>query len=305
MRRKNCRLLPHIKEPIHGLKTSSAQVLPWAIMTFNVMGVWPKANGSRVNVAVIDTGCDFNHDDIKDNLISGQNIINPNKDPIDGNGHGTHVAGTIAAINNSLGVVGVSPETKIMPIKALNDDGSGSNDHVAEAIIWACDNGADIITMSLGSDYPSVRIERALLHAESKGVIIFCAAGNSGIKHDVNYPARYSYTISVGAIDRRLNICKFSCTGDTLDFLAPGEDIISTTPGNSYSLMSGTSMATPFAVGCAALYLSYTRKTKGLSHKLSRGDYIEHFTKTARPLANPEYRGIKRYEGNGIIVPSI
>jgi len=305
MKRKHCRLLPHIKEPIYGLKTSSAQVLPWAMMTFNVMGMWPKTNGSRVNVAVIDTGCDLNHDDIKDNLIPGQNIINPNKDPIDGNGHGTHVAGTIAAINNSLGVVGVSPETKIMPVKALNDDGSGSNDHVAEAIIWACDNGADILTMSLGSDYPSIRIERALIYAQSKGVVIFCAAGNSGIKHDVNYPARYSYTISIGAIDRRLNICKFSCTGDTLDFLAPGEDIISTTPGNSYSSMSGTSMATPFAVGCASLYLSYIRKTKGSSYKLSREDYIDHFAKTAKPLADKEYSGIRRYEGNGIIVPSI
>lgn len=304
-KRKECRLLPHIKEPIHGLKTDAMQMLPWAITTFNVPSVWHKTTGEKVVVGVIDTGCDLDHDDIKDNLTQGKNIIYPNKDPIDGNGHGTHVAGTIAAINNSLGVVGVSPNTKIMPVKALNDNGSGTNDHVADAIVWACDNGADILTMSLGSDYPSVQIERALLHAESKGVIIFCAAGNSGIRHDVNFPAKYTYTISVGAIDRRLNICKFSCTGDTLDFLAPGEDIISTTPNNSYSLMSGTSMATPFAVGCAALLLSYHRQTKGSHFKLSRDDYMNHFAKTAKSLANPEYRGIRRYEGNGIIVPSI
>lgn len=304
MNRKDCRLLPHIKEPIYGMKTNAAQILPWAISQFNIPVLWNRTSGKDVIVAVIDTGCDYNHDDIKNNIIQGINIVENNNDPIDRNGHGTHVAGTIAAVNNSLGVVGVSPNTKIMPVKALGDNGSGSNDAVARAIEWACDNGADIITMSLGSDYPSVRIERALDYAVSKGVVIFCAAGNSGIKNDINFPARYPETVSISAVDRGLNICSFSCTGDSLDFLAPGQDIISTTPNNSYSLMSGTSMAAPFAAGCAALYLSYLRiNNKEL--RISKEKYIEHFAKKAIPLENPEYRGMKRYQGNGIIVPYV
>ncbi|NDB85288.1 MAG: hypothetical protein EB127_21690, partial [Alphaproteobacteria bacterium] len=192
--------------------------------------------------------------------VEGYNFIEPGKDPIDRNGHGTHVAGTICAINNSQGVVGVSPSTKVMPIKALDDSGMGSNNNIGSAIIWAVDNGADIITMSLGSDYPSVTIERALAYAVSKNVVVFCAAGNSGLKHDIKYPAKYSETISIGAVDKTLNICEFSCSGDSLDFVAPGEDILSTTPGNNYAIMTGTSMAAPFAVGCASLWLSFCRK---------------------------------------------
>ena len=302
--RKECRLLPHIKEPIYGLSASAGQIFPWSISLFDVPTCWSKTNGVGVTVAVIDTGCDINHDDIKDNLVDGYNIIQPNTDPIDVNGHGTHVAGTIAAINNNRGIVGVAPSVKIMPIKALDDSGMGSNNNVGSAIVWAADHGADIITMSLGSAYPSLAIERALLYATSKGVIIFCAAGNSGLKHEINFPAKYDETISIGAIDRSLDICQFSCTGDSLDFLAPGADIISAAPGNSYAVMSGTSMSTPFAVGCAALWLSLLRKKDPLA-KPQQKEYIDHFKKNTMPLNNAKYSGLRRYEGNGIIRPTM
>lgn len=304
--RKECKLLPHIKEPIYGLSSAAGQILPWSISSFDVPTFWSYANGLGVTVAVIDTGCDINHDDIKDNLITGYNVLQPNKDPIDANGHGTHVAGTIAAINNNKGIVGVAPSVKIMPIKALDDSGMGSNNNVASAIVWAVDNGADIITMSLGSAYPSLAIERALLHATNKGVIVFCAAGNNGLKHEINFPAKYDETISIGAIDRNLDICQFSCTGDSLDFLAPGQDIISAAPGNGYAVMSGTSMSTPFAVGCAALWLSLLReKEKDRLLKPKQKEYIDHFKKNTMPLNNTKYRGLRRYEGNGIIRPTM
>lgn len=304
-KRKECRLLPHIKQPIYGLSGASAQILPWAIVSFDVSKYWKYSEGDNVTVAVIDTGCDLNHEDIKDNLVNGYNFIETNKDPIDGNGHGTHVAGTIAAINNGKGVVGVAPKAKIMPIKALDDSGMGSNNNVGSAIMWAIENGADIITMSLGSDHPSLDIERALILAEERNVIVFCAAGNSGIKHDINFPARYDETISIGAINKKLDICEFSCSGDSLDFLAPGQDIISSTPGNTYSLMTGTSMATPFAVGCAALWLSYERAKRGKEFKFTKNEYIEHFKTNALKLKDIKYSGIKRYEGNGIIQPKL
>jgi subtilisin family serine protease len=301
--KRECKLLPHIVEPIYGLKSSSVQMLTWQITEFSIQSVWDKTDGSNVVVAVIDTGCDLNHEDIKDNILQGYNVLDPKKDPNDGNGHGTHVAGTIAALNNNKGVVGVSPKTKVLPIKALDDSGMGSNNNVGAAIVWAVDNGADIITMSLGSDYPSIPIERALIYAESKNVAVFCAAGNSGINHDVNFPARYEQSVSVGAINRNLDLCEFSCTGDSLDFLAPGQDIVSSVPGNNYASMSGTSMATPFAVGCASLYLSYIRKKSGSHIKLPSSKYIEYFKNHTRKLKNTEYGGLRRYEGYGIIQP--
>lgn len=303
-KRKECRLLPHIKQPVYGLYGAAGQILPWSISVFNIPKYWHKSDGAGVTVAVIDTGCDLDHEDIKNNIIEGYNFIESGKDPIDRNGHGTHVAGTIAAINNQRGVVGVSPGVKIMPIKALDDSGMGSNNNVGSAIMWAVDNGADIITMSLGSEYPSLAIERALLYAVQHNVIVFCAAGNSGIKHDINFPAKYKETISVGAVDRNLDICEFSCTGDDLDFLAPGQDILSASPGNNYAIMSGTSMAAPFAVGCASLWLSFVRKNVDAKASPKQQDYIEHFKHHTIPLKDPKYQGLKRYEGYGVIKPS-
>lgn len=306
MRRRECKLLPHIKQPIYGFDPRSAQILPWAITDFNVSKTWSKCSGEEVIVAVIDTGCDSDHIDIKDNIINGFNIISQSHNFMDGNGHGTHVAGTIAAINNSLGIVGIAPKTKIMPIKALADNGSGSNNDVASAIDYAVDNGADIITMSLGSDSPSVRIEKSLIKAQEKLVAVFCAAGNSGMRHEINFPARYEQTICIGAINRELMLCEFSCSGDSLDFLAPGADIISCAPGNNYATMTGTSMATPFAVGCMALFLSYLRKDNNdINLRISQKDIIEHFKKHTRKLKDLEHTGVRRYEGYGIITPEI
>jgi subtilisin family serine protease len=303
-KKRDCKLLPHISQPIHGLRSNSFQLYPWAIKILEVENAWKYSYGNNVIVAVIDTGCDKYHEDISANLIDGYNFVENNKDTSDHNGHGTHVAGTIAALNNMLGVVGVSPQTKIMPIKALDDSGMGSNEWVANAIIYAADNGADILTMSLGSEYPSIKLHKAIKYAIKKNVAIFCAAGNSGIYKDINYPAKYPETMSIGAIDRNLDICEFSCSGDMLDFLAPGQDIVSCAPNNSYTSMSGTSMATPFAVGCASLFLSYRRKVSGNPQlRLSKEEYIEHFKKFSLKLKNKKYNGIKKYEANGIIVP--
>jgi len=304
MRRRECSLLPHIKEKVYGLTTRSLQFFPWPVTKFNVQSAWRYSEGEEVTVAVIDTGCDIDHEDLKDNLIDGYNAIDGTKDVNDINGHGSHVAGTIAAINNGIGMIGTAPKTKIMPIKALGDDGSGNNLTIANAVKWAVDNGADLITMSLGSPYASRHLEKALDYAERNSVVVFCAAGNSGNNVDIMYPAKFLTTISIGAIDHNLKICNFSCCGDGLDFLSPGEDILSTTPENTYSKMSGTSMATPFAVGCASLLLSLKRKDNK-SLILSREEYIEEFSKVAIKLKDPKHRGDKRYEGNGILTPVV
>lgn len=291
-------LLPHIRENLYGFRANSMQMIPWAIKTFNVEKAWNKSTGKDVIVAVIDTGCDLQHTDLKDNLLPGYNFIDNSNNPQDDNGHGSHVAGTIAAINNSLGVVGISPNTKILPVKSLNHQGTGSSSSVANGIKWAVDHGAGILTMSLGSPDPSRQIEQAIDYAIQHNVAIFCAAGNSGNTTDIQYPAKFAETISIGAIDRNLNVCEFSCCGDTLDFVAPGADIISCMPNNSYGMMTGTSMAAPFAVGCAALYASIHRHKK-----LKKNDYVDHFRSNTVQLKG-KHSGDKRYQGHGIIQPT-
>lgn len=298
-------LLPYIREDVYGLNPSDAQIFGWEIKKFNIENQWKLSMGEGVKVAVIDTGCDLYHDDIKNNLLQGKNFVEINKDPIDKNGHGTHVAGTIAAKNNNIGMVGIAPETKIVPVKALGDNGSGSLENIIKAIEWSADYGVDFITMSLGSPTPAKPLENAINYAAKKGVIIFCAAGNNGTDSDIMYPAKYNHTISIGAIDSNLNRTNFTCSGETLDFLAPGHNIFSCVPGNTYAMMSGTSMSNPFAVGCASLLLSYSRNigsSIGISLK-NTDDYISVFKQKSKSLKDPRFAGQKKYEGYGIMYP--
>lgn len=296
-KKDKCKLLPHKKENLYGLSVNAGQFLSWPIKLFNIERAWDFSQGDGVVIGVIDTGCDLNHEDLKHSFVDGYNFVEKNNNPQDRNGHGTHVAGTIAASNNGLGMVGVAPNAKIMPLKALSDNGYGSNIDVANAVVWATDKGAKILTMSLGSEFPFGPLEKAINYATSKGVIVFCASGNSGIDSDIQYPAKYDNAISIGAIDKNLNVCSFSCSGDSLEFLAPGDDIVSATPNNTYSTMSGTSMATPFAVGCAALLVSK------LKSSLDRDSCVDILKKGTRRLTQPEFAGNKKYEGYGIIQP--
>jgi subtilisin family serine protease len=296
-------LLPYISTDLYGFNSDQPQAYGWELYKFNIPSLWIKSEGEGVTVAVIDSGCDLDHPDLVDSLLEdGKNFVNPNKKPDDDCGHGSHVASTIAAVNNGIGMVGLAPKTKILPIKALDGSGSGSISNIINAIIWAADYGSvDFITMSLGSPNGLPELESAINYANSKGCVIFCAAGNSGENVDIMYPAKYEQTISIGAIDENLERTNFTCSGDSLDFLAPGHNILGCTPGGRYALMSGTSMSNPFAVGCASLLLSYNRKHK--KYKLnSYKDYIEIFKSSAINLSNSKYNN-KKYQGYGVINP--
>lgn len=291
-------LLPYEKQPLYGFSRESGQILGWHISQFKIEEQWQYATGKDCVVAVIDTGCDMEHPDLKENLLPGANVIDLNKSPQDDNGHGSHVCGTIAGVNNNLGVVGVAPEAKIFPIKALDSKGNGTLGHLLSAIELAIKEKVDFITMSLGSPNTSNDLQKLLDEANKRGIICFCAAGNSGENVDIMYPARYDSVISIGAVDEELKRTDFTCSGDSLDFLAPGHNIISTIP-NGYATMSGTSMSNPFAAGCACLLADFNKKTKKFSLK-NVDDYIKTLSRQVIGLQGAKYQD-RKYQGNGIL----
>lgn len=305
MKKENhkCELLPFKRKEVVSIQ-SSKQKHGWGITAFNLPEAWGETQGEGVKIAVIDTGVDLDHPDLKENLLPGMNFVNKKKPPHDDAGHGTHVAGIICAMNNEIGMVGVAPKSKVVPIKVLDSKGSGDLITVSEGIRWAIEQGVDFITLSLGSPNPVQQVRKAIQLAESKGIITFCAAGNAGKTRQIFYPANYPETIGIGSIDEDMDRSNFSCTGQDLDFLAPGNEIFSTVPESWYAILSGTSMANPFAVGVAALLLSYNR-SKGNKIKLEcSDDYRRVFKKNTVPVSNPKFAKDKFFEGFGIINPS-
>ena len=255
----------------------------WGADAVNAPEAWAQGyTGEGVVVAVLDTGVDRNHDDLKNNIWTNSGEIADNGTDDDGNGyvddfygwnfdgnnnttmdvdgHGTHVSGTIAGENNGFGVTGIAYDAQIMPVKVLDDFGTGSNTAVAEGIYYAVDNGADVINLSLGGSFPSFGVEEAVKYASEQGVTVVMAAGNSGGQMPL-YPARYAdrYGIAVGAIEEDKSLASFSnrAGSEELTYVtAPGVDIYSTLPDNKYESYSGTSMATPHIAGVVALMLS-------------------------------------------------
>ncbi len=301
-----CYLLPYVKEDIFMMQASAQQV-GWHVSSYNIPELWKITQGENVTVAVIDSGCDLQHIDLLSSLVPGKNFVEENLPPEDAGEHGTHCSGIIAANNNDYGVVGVAPNCKIMPIKVLNSFGMGSIEHVEKAIYYAVDNGADIITMSLGARNPVENVRKAMQYANEKKVVCFVAAGNAGSTKNLLYPAAYSECISVGAVDENSMRADFSCTGPNLDFVAPGVKIFSTIPKNSYAFLSGTSMSCPFVVGTAALVLS-ERKQYDKNAKISIEEYREILKSNALSIKNLDQnldqQGKRFWQGMGIINPN-
>lgn len=301
-RKYKCSLFPVIREDVLSLQDVKQQA-GWNITAFNLPDAWRYTAGDGVKVAVIDSGCDLHHPDLKNNLLPGINILQSNLPPEDDNQHGTHVTGIICAENNDIGVVGVAPKAKVIPIKVLDKNGNGSLLAVSQGIRWAVDHGADMLVMSLGSPNKVQEVRKALQYAESKGIPAFVAAGNSGFTPDVFFPAAYPETIAVGSIDENFDRSKFSCTGKNLDFMAPGNKILSTVPKSWYAILSGTSMACPFVAGMAALVLSYARQHKFNMPLRSVEDYRNVFRKYTMPITDRILENKNFYQGFGVIDP--
>lgn len=239
-----------------------AQSLPWGIDRIDAELVWPITQADTVKVGVIDTGISLSHPDLAANIKGQYNAINPKKSANDDNGHGSHVAGIIAALNNSIGVVGAGPLIDLYAIKVLNRNGSGFLSDVIEGIDVAIQRDLDVINLSLGT-YSNVQsFHDAIIRAKAAGLVVVAAAGNSG--GAVIYPAAYPEAIAVSATDSNNVIASFSSRGPEVDLAAPGVSIYSTYKGTGYKTLSGTSMAAPHAAGSAALLLSTSLSNPGL-----------------------------------------
>ena len=243
----------------------------WHFHAVNAEAAWDVTDGSGAVVAVIDTGVSQGPDDGINHLVAGHDFVNNDSDPADDNGHGTHVSGTVAqATNNGVGTAGLAYGASVMPVKVLDAAGNGYSSDVIDGIVWAADNGADVLNLSLGSSYGSAAEEAACDDAEAAGAVIAAAAGNAG-RRTVEYPAGYASVIGVGATDFDNARVRYSNKGNHVELMAPGGDVTADANGDGYAdgvlqetfdpswgfyFWQGTSMATPHVAATAALLSS-------------------------------------------------
>lgn len=256
--------IPQPLRPFSETKTQ-AQTIPWGVKVIQAPQAHVYSQGANVKVCLIDTGVDKTHKDLAGNIVGGRNYVkkgtkvNPTEWG-DDNGHGTHVAGIVAAVKNSFGVVGVAPKAKIFAVKALDRRGNGYLADIAKGVVECVNTGAKIINMSLGaSSDPTVDspLKRAVQFAVSSGVIVVAAAGNEGKNISGYIPAGYENVMAVSAVNSKLKFPSWSNFGLSAgDVAAPGVNVYSTWKGNSYATLSGTSMAAPHATGVVALSIA-------------------------------------------------
>ncbi len=300
-----------VNVPLAGIvnDVASASATSTFLNAINAPQVWAQGyTGQGVVVAVVDSGADYTHADLKDNIwinpkeiagngidddnngfiddTSGWDFVNNDNTPLDGTGHGTHVAGIIAGEQNSFGVTGVAYNAKIMPVRVLDDQGNSSYARIAEGVYYAVNNGANIINLSLGGSSTSAVLQAAIQYANDRGVLVVAAAGNNGGTSPM-FPGSLAnqLDIAVGAVDLTNQMPSFSArSGPTpINYVvAPGVDIYSTLPGNSYGLDTGTSMSAAEVSGVAALLLS-------AKPTLTPAQLIQIITSTANPTGIAAY----------------
>lgn len=231
------------------------EILPWGVDRIDADLIWETVTGIGVKVGVVDTGIDLDHPDLQANIAGDVNIINPNKTGDDDNGHGTHVAGTVAAIDNDIGVIGVGPGTSLYAVKVLDRRGSGFLSDVIAGLQWCIVNNMQVVNMSLGTSRDIQSFHDAVIVVNAAGIIQVAAAGNAS-GGPVGYPAAYAEVIAVSATDSGDVIASFSSVGPEVELAAPGVEIPSTWKKGGYNTISGTSMACPHVTGAAALALA-------------------------------------------------
>ena len=215
----------------------------------------------KVLVAVLDTGIDKRHEDLADLVVAEANFSDSYK-TADSNGHGTHIAGIIAAKDNEVGILGIAPGCLLLNAKVADENGTCEAAALAKGIVWAVDNGASVINISVELKEPSQELKEAINYAWERGSLIVAAAGNSG-DYSLIYPASYENCIAVGCLGGNGELFSLSNHGDWVDVAAPGCDIYSCLPGNCYGYKTGTSFATAYVSGIAALLFGVVTDSNG------------------------------------------
>lgn len=300
------RLIPY---QVSDILTMSQDNIPEGIKMIQAPEVWEEADqGAGQVIAIIDTGCQVDHPDLADRIVGGRNFTTDYRsDPgnfNDNNGHGTHVAGTIAASGSETGIAGVAPKAGLLILKVLTKSGSGSYKGIVDAIHYAVDwagpNGEKVcaMSMSLGGPNDLKDLHDAVKRAVSEGISVICAAGNEGDNRpetdEFAYPGAYPEVIQIGAVNFNRELAEFSNTNDEIDLVAPGVDIHSTFLEGKYATLSGTSMATPHVSGAMALIKNITQKR--FERELTEAELYGQLIKRTVPLGYP-----KTAEGNGLL----
>ncbi len=278
-----------------------AETRDWGVRLLNIPSLWRLTEGEGIKVAILDTGITLTHPDLVGAFprFSYKDFTSSPSGISDQNGHGTHVAGIIAARKNNTGVVGVAPKADLIIGKVLGDNGAGTAKGIARGIDWAVEKGADIISMSLGSQVSVPLIHDAIKNAARQGVFLITAAGNDSLNF-VDFPGAYKETVAVGSINESKRLSSFSSIGKEVTIVAPGENILSTYPPATYATLSGTSMATPFVAGVVALMLAKHKKYGGKTPINNQQDLENHLAMTAIDLGEA---GFDEKFGYGLINP--
>lgn len=303
---KQVKLIPYTIQQV----VEHTNEMPAGVQLVQAPVIWQESNhGEGIVVAVIDTGIDTNHPDLKDRIIGGRNFTTDfqgNPDLFeDNNGHGTHVSGTIAASLNQQGVAGVAPKAKILSLKALTGEGAGNYDWIITAINYAVDwrgpqnERVRVICMSLGGPSDVPEMHQAIQDAVQQDISVVVAAGNEGDGEEETfeyaYPGAYNEVISVGAVSVDFKLAPFTNTHNEIDLVAPGVEVMSTYPGNKYAKLSGTSMAAPHIAGALALIMNVSENE--FNRSLSEAEVYAQLIKRTVPMG---FR--KSSEGNGFLL---
>ena len=269
----------------------------WAERWMRLDDLWKITMGEGVKVAILDTGISLCHPDLEEAIIDHKDFTGTFIE--DSIGHGTHCAGIVGGRGN---IVGIAPKCQLMIGKVVGKEHVCYSPDLTDAIQWACDGGADIISISLGSMIESQLMHKVIVEAVNKKHWIIAAAGNSGLLRGMcDYPGAFEEVISVGSVGRWPHLASsFSSRGPTLDVMAPGEGIKSCWPPDGYKTLSGTSMSTPFVAGILALCISKHRQSGGLTPIDTLQDVEDHLLKTAIDKGK---KGIDNKYGYGIINP--